>query len=62
MPKTDLKVIPIDHFIFVCVKEVKQFKNFLIHVLVLDDAGSGKGYMEMMARNSDSWTWSQFEL
>lgn len=60
MFKTHFKVILVDHFVLISVEEVKQLKNFLVHVLVLNNADSIQKYMEIMARNSDSYTWLQF--
>jgi hypothetical protein len=60
MFKTHFEVILVDHFVLISVEEVKQLKNLLVHVLVLDNADSIQNYMEIMARNSDSYTWLQF--
>lgn len=60
MFEAHFEVILVDHFVLISVEEVKQLKNLLVHVLVLDNADSIKNYMEIMARNSESYTWLQF--
>lgn len=60
MFEAHFEVILVDHFVLISVEEVKQLKDLLVHVLVLDNADSIKNYMEIMARNSESYTWLQF--
>jgi hypothetical protein len=38
MFEAHLKVILVDDFIFVCIKQIEQLEYFLIHVLVFNDA------------------------
>lgn len=62
MFEAHLEIIFVDDFVLVGIEQVEQFEDFFVHVLVLDDAGFGKKYMDMMAKNSEMTTWSLFSL
>ena len=46
-----LKVIPIDDFVLISIKQFKKLINFLIHILVLNDTKSRSTYIETIERN-----------
>lgn len=56
MFEAHLEIIFVDDFVLVGIEQVEQFEDFFVHVLVLDDAGFGKKYMDMMAKNSEMTT------